>query len=298
MRVPNTKIARQRFISAQPEGIADFFKSYFRIPPRRHWGRKYREDEWLHLPYWRILPTAMGTRFRFGTRRRSIPSEFLHDVQWGQYCLFLFIRFQDDVFDGQAQNRVAIYASDQCLFEADRIFAKYFSPQSWFWKEFRESLRLTIQSIVEVDALQRKSTSRPDEILDGYARICSILKVGSAAVCAMHNQKKAYEQVSLFCDEMAMAGQIMDDIYDLEEDSGRKRLNYAANVLRRSAKKMPKRVRSNELLRRLRILATMERIYGEVHTHVSRASDVIAPLAIPGMKKYLAHYSHSVSSPH
>lgn len=241
---------------------------------------------------------ALGKCTSSAGRRNLVSSRLVRDVQWAQYCVFLFIRFQDDVFDGQSENPVAIYASDQCLFEADRIFAKYFSPRSWFWKEYRESLRLTTQSIVAVDALQRKSTSRPDQLLDGYARVSSILKVGSAAVCAKLNQKSAYKRLSLFCDEMAKAGQIMDDIHDLEEDLGHKRFNYVANVLRCSEKKMPKRARSNKLLNQFRILATVEQIYDEARTHVLKASAAIDPLEIPGMKKYLAHYLDLMSSEH
>lgn len=82
----------------------------------------------------------------------------------------------------------------------------------------------------------------------------------------------------------------MDDIHDLEEDLGRKRFNYAASVLHRSEKQMPKEARSNDLLNRLRVLATTEQIYDEARTHVLKASAAIEPLEIPGMKKYLAHY--------
>lgn len=295
MRVPDTRIVRRRFISAQPEAIREVFNSFFRRPFRLLRRRKRRANDWLSLPYWRVLPIALRSRFGSGTTRKPAPRKFLHDVQWAQYCLFLCIRFQDDVYDGQNRGAATIFACDQCLLEADGVFAKYFSPRSWFWKEYRESLRLATQSIVEVDALQRKSTSRPDELLDGYARVSSILKVGSAAVCALLNQRNAYKRVSLFCDELAKAGQIMDDIHDLEEDLGRKRFNYVANVLRRSENKMPKRARSNELLNQLHILATMEEIYDEARTHVSRASAAIDPLEIPGMKNYLAHYHRSIS---
>jgi hypothetical protein len=220
----------------------------------------------------------------------------LRELQWAQYCLFLFIRFQDDIFDGQSQDKVAVYAADQCLFEADRIFAKHFAPQSWFWREYRECLRITTQSIVEVDALQRSPDTRPEELLDGYARVSAVLKVGSAAVCAHYGNKRAYRRVSLFCDEMAKAGQIIDDLRDLEEDMSRKRYNYVANDLRRSEMEMPRRLRSNELMNRLRMLATMERIREEVKTHVLKAGEIIAPLKIPEIPKYLSKYVESVSA--
>ena len=289
MRIPATRRNRERFLARQPSAIRVCFESYFRELKRRHRRKKTRVASWLRLPYWKILPAALFDKFHIEIRRSLIPHGFLHDIQWGQYCLYLFIRFQDDVFDGQASDPALIYASDQCLLEADRIFAKYFPPRSWFWKEYRKILICTTQSIVEVDAKQRLPASRSDELLEGYARVSSILKVGSIALCAVVKQQRAYRHVSRFCDEMAKAGQIMDDLRDLDEDLLQKRYNYVANLLRRSSKQMPAQLRANVRLNNLRLLAVMEQISAEIEKHLQEASAAIEPLQIAGMKTYLAH---------
>lgn len=290
MRIPNSKILRQAFITTQPANIGYFLGSFFEKSSDHSVGREKRASRWVHLPYWRVLPSAIRDSRLCRSRQNPIAWGILTDLQWAQYCLFLFIRFQDDVFDGQSRDRVAVYASDQCLFEADRIFASYFAPRSWFWKEYRECLRMTTQSIVEVDTLQRSPDTRSEELLEGYARVSAILKVGSAAICALSGNKRAYRRISLFCDEMAKAGQIVDDLRDLDEDIMQNRYNYVANVLRRSEKQMPSRVKSDRLMNHLRVLAVTERIHEEVRVHVEKASDIMAPFEIREMNKYISCY--------
>ena len=293
MKVPSTKPDRQAFVMSQPEAIREVFEAFFRKSPRHSLGHEDRAKRWLNLPYWRILPAALRARFR---SRKPLSSAILRDIQWAQYCLFLFIRFQDDVFDGQSHNPASIYAADQCLFEADRIFAKHFSFDSWFWKIYRESLMTSTRSIVEVDMLQKKSTSRPADLLEGYARVCSIFKVGSAAMCAMLDQKKAFMSISVLCDEMAKAGQIIDDMRDMEEDLKRNRYNYVASALHRSEKRKPRQRRSKALLEELRMLAATEQIYDEVRTHVQNASKAVAPLGMSDMVEYLGHYTSLITA--
>ena len=287
-RVPDTRRNRERFLARQPAGIRKCFDSYFRKLSRLRRRNRKPRAAWLRLPYWKILPTVLFDSFHGETPRPHLPRGFLPDIQWGQYCLYLFIRFQDDLFDGQANEPALIYASDQCLLEADRIFAKFFPLNSWFWNEYRRNLICTTQSIVEVDDMLRKSTCRSEDLLEGYARESAILKVGSAALCAVARRHRAYKLVSLFCDEMAKAGQIVDDLRDLDEDLRKKRYNYVANVLRRSGEHAPARVRVNVVFNNLRLTAVMEQISAEVGNHISKASAAIEPLAIAGMKTYLA----------
>ena len=291
MRVPSTTTVRWAFVRSQPEAFREVLQAFFRKPTRRSLGQEDRAKRWLHLPYWRILPAALSARFR---SRKLLSPAILRDIQWAQYCLFLFIRSQDDVFDAQSHNPVSIYAADQCLFEADRIFAKYFSFDSWFWKIYRESLVMSTRSIVEVDTLQKKSTSRPADLLEGYARVCSIFKVGSAAICELLGRKRAFRRVSVLCDEMAKAGQIIDDLRDMEEDLRRNRYNYVASVFRRLGKLKPRQHRSKALLEELRMLAATEQIYDEVRSYVQNASMVIASLRMSDVEEYLRHYASSI----
>jgi hypothetical protein len=148
---------------------------------------------------------------------------------------------------------------------------------------------------VEVDRLQQKAGTRPGRLLDGYAEVGEILKVGSAAVCAKLNQKTAFRRVSLFCDEMAKASQILDDLEDLAEDSGRKRHNYVAALIR-SLRGHGKHGggKHQVFLDALLFLAAREHAFAQVQEHVSKAKEAISALELPGMKKYLDEYTKAL----
>lgn len=247
------------------------------------------------MPSWRLLPSMLAERSRHDSGRARLPRSFLRDVRWGQYCLYLFTRFQDDLFDGQSDSPVSIYASDQCLFEAERVFSLYFPKNAWFWGVYRDSLRLTTRSIVEVDRLQQRASGRPGQLLEGYARVGEILKVGSAAVCAKMNQRAAFHRVSLFCDEMAKAGQILDDLQDLAEDLKRQRHNYVATVIR-SLRKHGEHGggKQQAFFEGLLSLAACEHVFAQARKHLSNASTVITKLALPGMNEYLDEYGKAL----
>ena len=240
--------------------------------------------------YWRALPGWLAKKnFRSNTDRRA-GNRFLRDVILGQRLLYLAIRIQDDLFDGQVQSRSLIYASDELLIEADEVFSNYFSKDSRFWALYRDCLRTTTQAIVEADRLQKSHRTKPERILKQYAKVCSIFKIGSAAVCARSKRWRDFPQVSRFCDEMAMAGQIIDDLTDVQEDLVRKRFNYAANIFYRStsAGKAP-----NVMQRISQGYLTgngLEKIFREVQTHVSKARKAIKSLRIPEADAHLSRY--------
>jgi hypothetical protein len=296
MRQPPIKRIRDAFVAAEPPGIRSFLKTYFRTLERSSKRDRNSPYPWTRLPSWRVLPLVLERRYRRGSPRGRVPEGFLADVLWGQYCLYLFIRFQDDLFDGQSHSPVAVYAADQCLFEAERIFSRHIPGRSWFWEVYRRSLRVTTQSIVEVDRLQQNTNTRPEHLLDGYARTGEILKVGSAAVCAVMSPKRAFRAVSLFSDEMAKAGQIMDDLQDLGEDLGRGRYNYVAAVIRTLQGEGRHDVTQGEaFLDALLYLSARERAFVQARRHLSLASDVIQGLGLPGMKKYIAEYGKALA---
>jgi hypothetical protein len=291
MRQPDIKRIRDKFVAEQPPGIRGFLESYFRTLNRKF--RRYRNAQypWTSLPSWRLLPLMLAQRYQHESLRTKLPGGFLRDVRWGQYCLYLFTRFQDDLFDGQSDSPVSIYASDQCLFEAERVFSRHLPEKSWFWGVYNDSLRITTQSIVEVDRLQQINITRLEQLLEGYARVGEILKVGSAAVCATLNRRAAFLVVSRFSDEMAKAGQIVDDLQDLSEDLERKRHNYVAAVISKLRKHDQHGMgRQRAFLDELLFLAAQERALTEAKRLVSNASELISELELPGMKKYIEEY--------
>jgi hypothetical protein len=296
MKQPEIQRMRDRFVADQPPGIRSFLEAYFRKLDHKFRKCRHSQNPWTDLPSWRVLPLMLARRYGRNSDGAVLPVGFLRDIRWGQYCLYLFIRFQDDLFDGQSHSPVSIYASDQCLFESERVFSRHFPKKSWFWGFFNDSLRITTQAIVEVDRRQQIGTTRPEQLLEGYARVGEILKVGSAAACATLNQRAAFRAVSHFSDEMAKAGQIADDFQDLSEDLERGRRNYAAaviNTLRKHSKHGTGRQQA--FLDDLLFLAAKEHALTEAKKLVSNASELIGGLALPGMKKYIKEYRKALS---
>ena len=176
---------------------------------------------WLLLPQWLARSTGMATRKDAG---------FLRDVLWGQYALFLFVRIHDDLVDHQARSPWLAYVGDRYLVESVAAFSRHAGREFWplFWALVTE----TLDGIAEADRLQR--CTRPDRraLLAAYARVAAIFKVGSLAVLQRARRMHLYPAVSRFKDHTAMAGQILDDLQDLDEDLEDGRRNYvAARVL-------------------------------------------------------------------
>jgi hypothetical protein len=282
---------RDRFIAGQPAEIRNFLDDHHRELDRKFRNKPY---PWTAMPSWRLVPSMLAQAFRRDGAPGRLPSGFLRDVRWGQYCLYLCIRFQDDLYDGESDARVAILAADQCLAEAARVFAGYLPVHAWFWRVFRESFSITTRSIAEVAEMQRRPRTSPDLLLDGYARESEVLKVGSAAVCALRGREKVFPGVSAFCDEMAKAGQILDDLQDVGEDLARGRHNYVAGLfpeLDRRSGGSPR----DPVLEALGSLAVRHQAIDRIRHHVQRAALAVEPLSLPGMPKYISTYITSLA---
>lgn len=173
---------------------------------------------WLLLPEW--LAVSTGVTARAGGRA------FLRDVLWGQYALFLFVRIHDDLVDHQARSPWLAYVGDRYLVEAVSGYSRHAGPE--FWPLFWELVTETLDGIAEADRLQRRP--RPDRraLLAAYARVSAIFKVSSIAVLQRSRKMRLYPAVSTFKDHTAMAGQILDDIEDVDDDLKEGRRNYLA----------------------------------------------------------------------
>lgn len=224
-------------IYSWPDSMARDLRRYLRDLRRRVFARKRTATSEARSPYWIPLPQWLARKYRRDAGSRNITQRFISDVMWGQYCLFLFLRIQDDVFDGQADFPSLIYASDQFLFEAESLFLKYFSGTSPFWDIYHDCLRRSTRGIIQADRLQRTVHTKCENLLGKYAEVSSIFKVGSAAVCVRADRMKDFVHITRFADELAKAGQILDDFEDVVEDLERKRFNYAAIVLLHGAAK-------------------------------------------------------------
>lgn len=295
MRLPPIRPSLERFMARQPAGIRKFLQDYHRSLDREFRSFRGRPYPWTDMPYWRILPVMLARGLSREGGAGSMPRGFLRDVRWGQYCLYLGIRFQDDLFDGQAGDRVAVYAADVCFAEAGRVFSRYLATDPWFWRVYHNSLHRTAASIVAVDGLQRRRRPCGSDLLNGYADVAAILAVGTAAACAVFERRDLFPRLSRFCREMAKAGQILDDLLDIQEDLQRGRRNFAALLSPPGIGHGGKAVRrKNPLIETLCALAVSERVREEVRVHLSRAAVLAGGLPLPGMPLYLGERINSL----
>lgn len=259
------------FVESWPPAIVDEISGYFHATAPADADRAaHAQRYWLSLPGW-----LAGHPRRAGRGRAD--SAFLRDVVWGQYCLFLFVRIHDDLFDGQARCPALVFIADDLLVEAERSFAKHL-PRGPFWTLFRDLLDTSLRTVLAIDALQRRPGGMGRESLSAYAQLASVLKVGAAAVCVKYHRAKDFARVSEFADHLAVANQIVDDVYDLEEDLARERFNFAANHFGIDATDASGR--SRRLAHSILIEDALGSLIHAVRHHLDGAAEAIEPVGM------------------
>jgi len=243
---------------------------------------------------------------RRGGLRSAEQREFLSDVLWGQVCLYYAVRIQDDLFDqegirGERIPESLIFASDQLLIEAHRLFAEHFAGRSRFWEIYRNAVRTSTLAIVEVDRLQRQPDGDPKQLLQRYARVSAVFKVGSAAACVRTNRLRDFAAVEEFADDIAIGAQILDDLQDLSEDISRNRYNVAAVLLlnERMSNEGGENGRGDTYRELVRELLFGERggdVLNLACEHFRKAGEALAPLGLASGVTYVKRYIEAVAA--
>ena len=278
-------------LRALPPHPADEFAAYLRATQTRdrdHFDSHQTDPCWMLLPRWLISDP------RFAARERHNDSDFALDVLWGQYCLFLFVRFHDDVFDDQCRSRSLLFVGDILLMESERAFAKHLDGGA-FWKLFHGFVDTSIHGILRVDALQRTADGMDLGSARVYADVNAIFKVGAAAVCVKRRRTRDLPALFAFVDELAIASQIIDDLHDIEEDLARRRFNFAANRLG-----IDRDLRQNGASARLARAVLIEDGIGllvdDVERGLNRAAAAIAPMGLHRATAYVDKFRRDLAT--
>ena len=285
-----------RFVSSWPKTLEAAYYRYSRLYQKKlsQVGSAYSVRQ--GLPYWHSLPGWILRAQGKNSVARNIPKRFLRDVLWGQYCLFFSIRLKDDLFDQQAHDPLLLFVGEQFALEADRAYSEHFGKTHPFWISYRVFLRQTIEGIVEVYELQRRRRYRRRRLLEAYTRVSAIFKIGSVAVCMRINRPRLLPPVQRVLDELAIAGQILDDFMDIAEDCSQNRLNYAASVLFDAGSKG--RSSSTDYLGRIAhgFIQTdaEERVFTTIAQHLANALDASKHLALPHLARLILRYQSSM----
>jgi len=241
-------------------------------------------------PYWIVLPWSLMAAHgsRWPPRQRA---GTLREVLWGQYCVFEVFRLQDDVFDGHSQDLVLTYAADQFLVEGWRTFSRQFGRTSPFWDDVLDAVDATSRGVVEVDELQARPDRKLDLLLRTYTRVDSIFRIGALGVCRKLGRSDLSTPVRRLVDELAIAGQILDDLEDVGEDVRRGRHNCVVKLLLSRADVEAAGGDVGRLRQRVFAALVVEdgfrAVLARARHHISRARQLVRPLAAPLMESYI-----------
>ncbi len=282
-------------IASWPSTMRRDFRRYIRRFYRESRGQTECDDPIRSQPYWLLFPVWLARKYADAPSNR-IGKGALNDILWGQYCVFLSVRIKDDLFDGQTSASSLLGAAEHFLNEASGVFSRCVGNGDRFWEMYAEHLRETSQAIIEVDAMQRLRRVSLRRMRDGHARVSSIFKIGSAAVCCLTDHPDHMTHVADAFDRLAIAGQILDDFQDIEEDFRQGRLNYAARFILGASRQTAtwQEDALHHIAERLLFSDSAARLFAEVIGHVHMTTRLLAPLRLPETEEYVAEYARSL----
>jgi hypothetical protein len=240
-----------------------------------------------------LVRSYAPTGFRSAGRGKE---GFIRDVIWGQYCAFLFVRIQDDLFDGQTRQARLLYGADLLLLKSQAAFARHLGLHRTFWDWYRSLLRKTTLGILEADALQGRPTGR--QLLPVYAKVSAIFKLGSVAVCLKLRRLEMLDNLFRFADELAVAGQIVDDLMDVEEDLEGERWNFAASILLGPRKAARSVIRDGyeHISERIFFGDGATRVLNQARKHVNTAGAISSRMRLKGAGDRLKRFHAGIDA--
>jgi hypothetical protein len=177
--------------------------------------------------------------------------------------------------------------------EAQEVFLRYFVSSSPFWRFFHSSIAETLRTIVAIDQYQCDGRTHGPQSLKLFAKEYAICKIAAYALCLKVGRRDEFPRIARFADEMAIVGQAIDDLQDMEADFERGRLNFAASCLLRfgdNGQQLGSRTLERIADNLLRTDAST-RFFLELQRHVDSASKSIDSLEIPDATQFLASYT-------
>jgi hypothetical protein len=288
--VPDMHRRIEECVQSWPSDLQRAFQSYWTGLCVSRNGRMRSGEEQAAGKYWLLLPSWLDHR-----HARILPatteglSPFVSNVLWGQYALFVAVRIQDDLFDGQANPPILVFAADRLLLEAEEAFRRASDLPPDFWKVYQDCRQATSQAIVETDLLLQKESTSSDALLKEYAAVSSIFKLGSAAVCFRAGRLEDFVHAERFCDEMAQVLQILDDLEDVVDDLERGRGNCVSRIIGVGLPTSGDRALYSGLVaEQLFGRGMWEPVLVEALKHLGAAEDALRPVALPESGPYVA----------
>lgn len=190
------------------------------VPGIRHDRVAPVEETRLH---WLVLPECLDQAWGSGASRIS-------EILWGQYALFLTMRLQDDLLDGDDNDPAMALVAHRALLESLEAFSGLPRLGPSFWALYRRALSDTLDGMLEARFIETEPGRFATRDLEVHARVCGIFRIGTAAVCHMHRRARELRWLLPLLDALAVTCQIFDDLEDLPSDLERGRYTWVANT--------------------------------------------------------------------
>ncbi len=269
--------------------LARSFERYASVRTRR---RRAKKDHVRAEPHWLLLPQWLMRHHR---QKDKASKKFLADIVRGQFCAFLAIKLQDDLFDGHVSDRSLIYAADHLLLSARTSFAPYFPTRSAFWTFFDSSIRRTVNAIIDWDDCQLHGFGPASSVKGMTSAGYAVCNLGTFAVCLRLKKPRLYRALLPWTDELAYVGQLLDDLEDMQEDFLQGRLNYAARFLLGR----PTNSRT-EIAQQLATAILFDGKLGEflkmLEGRLSRAAGIARSIGLPPLLEFIHEYQGMLGS--
>jgi hypothetical protein len=217
----------------------------------------------------------------------------LADILWAQYCLYALFRAQDDAVDDATVPAHLAVAANRLATEASRRLQVHFSSSSPLWDWYHGAIEATSGALIEIDHRQSEAARDGEADLRLYAALSRCLTVATRAVHLLQPTVGDWRRWSRLLDHLAVAGQILDDLHDLQTDLRSGRHNFAAWLLTR-----PVFARSIEATEAIVAsnLATTDRLaelFAHVHRHLAGAAALLTASDDPRVKSYVARFQRT-----
>lgn len=283
-----------RLLTSWPPSLAgDFVQHYLHLQKTTGYAKNCSGQKYLY-PFWILLPDWLQRKYV------KIPGKsdaaFFSDLLWAEYCLFLCIRIQDDLFDGQADEPALVFAANLFLLEAEKVLSRYFAADSAFWNIFRDVQKKTIYAILENAAMHHSRQKSPGQLLAGYAKLSTHFNLAPAAVCLRYQRMQDFPHLTKFSIALAVAGQIIDDLEDIQEDLRCGKYNYAAQQLLpvRGKKIKPVKNISAAIAKEMLLSPGIHALFDQVCRYLKRAEQAIKPLDIKEAEQLVKAYQNGM----
>ncbi|MGB2959169.1 MAG: class 1 isoprenoid biosynthesis enzyme [Bacteroidota bacterium] len=277
-------------LESWPRALAAEFRSYW----------EQHDEPGSAPPFWLTLPETIYEMGRLG--RPALRSDAMAHLLRGQLCLYFAIRILDDLLDGHAPpGRLSLLPS-LFLLDAERCFELVHGLSTAFTSTYREALRNTLDGIVRVEELHRDPEAGVESLLEAYARVDSVLSVGMTAALELTGRRSEIPKMQIFSQEMGKASQILDDIYDMEEDLASGKVNVPLRIALgpvRDRVESPEAIR--ESYRGLLDASWKDKVEMVAEECFQRAEEAAAGLPFLPCDEYIAGYRvairHALTSP-